>query len=177
MSRATNYLLGTVRGTKRQHLPRCVLLCQYSNWSRRRSLLVSASDGAALDVILDFLEVKGQVKMKERILLGIGLAGCFAGGLPALALPFNPDPASFAAYLNAKQGWSDGKKRYFSNFHNCRQVGDYNMYVCKAGYVKIVSPMGSIFCEMQPNEPIAKNVITWANGKADVGPDYPCQQR
>lgn len=116
------------------------------------------------------------MKLKKRILLGIGLAGCFAGGLPARALPFNTNPSSFAAYLNAKQGWNDGKKRYFSNLADCRVTVVDQAYTCWAGYVKVVSPMGTQFCELQSyNQYGAK--LEWVRGDVRHGPTYPCQNR
>ncbi len=93
----------------------------------------------------------------------------------ALALPFEPNPTSFARYLS-HISWQDGKKRTFSDFRQCAG-NDRGFYYCKYGYVTINDPVrGRIFCELQPD---AANLhAAFVLGSiVKHGSAYPCRSK
>lgn len=91
--------------------------------------------------------------MKKQLLIGMASSSLLFAD-PALSLPFDANPGSFEKWLST-QSWRDNKKRYFSNFANCKKTFGSNgqeWYECAVGYVKIVSPLGSLFCELVPRD-------------------------
>jgi hypothetical protein len=63
--------------------------------------------------------------------------------LAAFALPFKPDPISFAAYLTDKP-MKDGSKVTFSNLSGCaaRGTGAKGSYSCQTGDALLITPAG-----------------------------------
>lgn len=65
----------------------------------------------------------------------------------ALAYPFQPDPQSFAKYLNQLK-WSDGSKNYFQNLNVCEHRDNGQTFMCHDGYVTNTSPLGKLTCRL-----------------------------
>jgi len=99
---------------------------------------------------------------------------------PAVAMPFSPNPSSFASYLS-RIDWDDGKPRKFSGLRGCRKAifwGD-TWYECKYGYVRIDDPVrGSIYCEIQEQKQHTGYAVSWNSGDNRVshGNTYPCRR-
>ncbi len=73
----------------------------------------------------------------------------------ALALPFQPNPAAFTRYANAKWGkWSDPSLVvYFSNLGSCDYTyySGYESYSCESGYARIKDGFSSRVCRVSLN--------------------------
>jgi hypothetical protein len=112
--------------------------------------------------------------MIKKLLASIVASTCLLAG-NALALPFQPNPQSFASYLNSLK-WQDGKTRVFSNLREC--VARVNVYECRYGYVAISDPVrGKIFCELQMiNEGFNRMAVWYYNAKVQHGAAYPCRK-
>lgn len=83
----------------------------------------------------------------------------------AYAMPFSPDPISFAGFLNNHRNWYDRSLRIqFQNLGNCEY--SYNSgseaYACYVGYAKITDSISSRLCRVQ----------TWYNFKGNRELDY-----
>lgn len=98
---------------------------------------------------------------------------------PAVAMPFSPNPSSFASYLG-RIDWDDGKTRKFSGLRGCSKsfLGETTFYSCKYGYVRIDDPVrGSIYCEIQKLKYSTVNAVTWNSkgNRVSHGNPYPCR--
>lgn len=106
--------------------------------------------------------------MKGFPIIGVGVAAAvIANASASFAYPFQPDPASFARYLNSIK-WDDGSRNYFQNLHNCMantqektladlarswnnplaETPTYESYLCLSGYVTITNPQGTKVCQL-----------------------------
>ncbi len=69
----------------------------------------------------------------------------------ARALPFSPDPISFAGYLNSSRGWYDRTlKIRFESLGNCEYnylIG-YEYYTCRIGYARIKDGISERKCRV-----------------------------
>jgi hypothetical protein len=89
---------------------------------------------------------------RSLVLVSAACTAC-AISLPAMAtpFPFKPEPAAFAAYLNASgKPAEDGTRVIFSNLGTCSTgtAGSQKVYQCKEGNVTISSPSGSKVCTL-----------------------------
>ena len=74
---------------------------------------------------------------------------CLCTPLPALALPFNPDPESFKSWLNANpQRYKNGDQYYFYRLEMCSHQEYSNKYICWNGMARIVDPRGTSVCHV-----------------------------
>ena len=111
--------------------------------------------------------------------MGVATICTLLAATPAVAMPFSPNPSSFASYLS-RIDWDDGKLRKFSGLRDCRKstfAGD-TWYTCKYGYVRIDDPVrGSIFCEIQKKQDTGY-VVSWnsVNKRVSHGNTYPCKR-
>jgi hypothetical protein len=111
--------------------------------------------------------------MKKLFLAMVGVSISFAGS--AMALPFQPNPDSFASWLNSKSAtWKDGKVRRFSNLSECKLFAPQR-YACHFGYVKVTSPMGSQLCEIQLISGYSTRAIEYTTDGVEIGSTYPCK--
>ncbi|WP_094555800.1 hypothetical protein [Synechococcus sp. 1G10] len=64
--------------------------------------------------------------------------------LSVLALPFKPDPTSFAIYLG-KKAMEDGSRVSFSNLSGCAASGKgmKEVYSCQSGEALLTTPAGA----------------------------------
>jgi hypothetical protein len=81
-----------------------------------------------------------------------GAATCILLTQDVSAMPFSPDPTSFAGYLNNYRHWYDRSlKINFQNLGNCEYF--YNSgseaYICRVGYAKITDSISSRLCRAQ----------------------------
>lgn len=70
----------------------------------------------------------------------------------AWAMPFSPDPTSFAGYLNNLRNWHDRSLRIqFQNLGKCEYFynGGDEAYSCNVGYAKIRDSISSRMCRVQ----------------------------
>jgi hypothetical protein len=85
-------------------------------------------------------------------------------------------------YLNSLK-WDDGKRRTFSNLSGCRISHNGTIdrtHFCRYGYLKLSSPLGTKFCELQPYRGTSWAVFTigyWKPVKQETyhGKPYPCK--
>ncbi len=103
---------------------------------------------------------------KNLLITALGLA-CFAES--AYALPFKPDPVSFANWLSA-QSWRDGNKRKFIQLSTCAPplykdpMNPQDTYQCVSGYMTVQTPFGLQRCQ------IGRTYYTrWPNQKIQYG--------
>jgi hypothetical protein len=111
---------------------------------------------------------------------GIALLCSSLVSAPAFAMPFAPNPSSFASYLS-RINWDDGKPRKFSGLRGCRKANFFGdtWYECEYGYVRIDDPVrGSIFCEIQKQDQYENYAVSWNSGDDRVthGSPYPCRK-
>jgi len=109
-----------------------------------------------------------RLSSRKSVLFSVFGTGLTFGVMPlAIAYPFNPNPDSFASYLNS-MSWDDGSRNYFQNLHNCLaidkdktladsfrswnnpliQTPTYQSYLCMGGFVTITDPQGSKTCKV-----------------------------
>lgn len=70
----------------------------------------------------------------------------------AYAMPFSPDPISFAGFLNNYHDWYDRSLRIqFQNLGNCEYFynGGSEAYACYIGYAKITDSISSRLCRVR----------------------------
>ncbi|MBC1259928.1 hypothetical protein FQK07_01345 [Synechococcus sp. BSF8S] len=81
--------------------------------------------------------------MRQTFKVALTLAAISAP-LAAFALPFKPDPTSFANYLG-KKSMEDGSKATFSNLSGCAAgtTGGKDSYSCQTGDALLTTPSGA----------------------------------
>ena len=95
--------------------------------------------------------------MKKLVFAVVGVPAWITGS--AMALPFQPNPDSFASWLS-QQKWKGGAMKVkFSYLQDCYigPIGrdglparsNYVEYYCKGGYAKWSDPTGSGTCEVR----------------------------
>lgn len=89
--------------------------------------------------------------------------------LAAIALPFKPDPVSFATYLTDKP-MKDGSKVTFSNLSGCtaRGTGARASFSCQTGDALLITPAGvRRSCQAVVRD--GRPGITWTAQASGVG--------
>ena len=102
---------------------------------------------------------------RRRLVLFSLLAVCALGVEQVEAMPFTPDPISFASYLNSIRSWSDRSLTVrFENLGKCEYFynGGSEAYVCYQGYAKIRDQFSSRLCRVK----------VWYNWKGDRSSSY-----
>jgi len=110
-----------------------------------------------------------QIPMSKRLTAALFSAVIFAGG-EVLALPFQPNPESFAAYMSSLKWKNGAMKTKFTYLSRCNVgfLGSYrdpkpDGYYCMGGYVKWSDPTGSSTCE-----------IKYVGYRSDKGSEWEC---
>ena len=86
----------------------------------------------------------------------------------ALALPFQPNPESFSAYMSSLKWKNGAMKTKFTYLSRCSKgfIGGYSGplpdgYYCTGGYVKWSDPTGSSTCEIKYMEYRSDTGSSW----------------
>jgi hypothetical protein len=111
------------------------------------------------------------IHILKRISLAVAIMTSIGLQQKAYAMPFSPDPISFASYLNSYRNWYDRSLRVrFENLGNCEFSYNENgeAYACKVGYAKISDSISSRLCRV--------NVFFNLNGEKEIGyKEYDCR--
>ena len=88
----------------------------------------------------------------RKIFFAVTFASSITLQQQVLAMPFSPDPTSFAGYLNNFKNWYDrSAKIKFEHLGNCEYFynGGSEAYKCEVGYIKITDSISSRLCRVQ----------------------------